>query len=89
MAATLGILAVARRKERCDLYDHERRATKPAAKRPASLRVAAKIATGFVERLDRIADTLFAFLLPGPRFLAATRLMGIMSLDPKSDRLRK
>jgi hypothetical protein len=38
------------------------------AKGPASLRVVPKIAAGFVERLDRIADTLFAFLLPGPRF---------------------
>jgi hypothetical protein len=37
-------------------------------KRAASLQVAAKIATGFVERLDRILDALFAFLLPGPRF---------------------
>jgi hypothetical protein len=37
-------------------------------KRAAFLRVAAKIATGFVERLDRIPDTLFAFLVPGPRF---------------------
>jgi hypothetical protein len=34
----------------------------------ASLRVAAKIAAGFVEGLDRIADTLFALLLPGERF---------------------
>jgi len=38
------------------------------AKSAASLQVAAKIATGFVERLDRILDALFAFLLPGPRF---------------------
>src|SRR5262249_42200536 len=66
-AATLGF-PLARREERCDLNDHERRATTPADKRPASLRVAAKIAAGFVETLDRIADTLFAFLLPGPRF---------------------
>jgi hypothetical protein len=29
---------------------------------------AAKIAAGFVEGLDRIADTLFALLLPGQRF---------------------
>jgi len=35
---------------------------------PASLRVAAKIAAGFVEGLDRIPDTLFALLLPGNRF---------------------
>jgi len=41
-----------------------------------SLRVAAKIATGFVERLDRIADTLFAFLLPGPRFWPQRDLRG-------------
>jgi hypothetical protein len=34
----------------------------------ASLRVAAKIAAGFVEGLDRIADTLFTLLLPGKRF---------------------
>jgi len=40
----------------------------PAAERPASLRVAAKIAAAFVEGLDRIADTLFALLLPGERF---------------------
>jgi hypothetical protein len=33
-----------------------------------SLRVAAKIAAGFVEGLDRIADTLFALLLPVERF---------------------
>src|SRR5688572_27279232 len=57
--------SLARREERSDLPDHERRATTPATKRPAALRVAAKIAAGFVERLDRIADTLFAFLLPG------------------------
>jgi hypothetical protein len=37
-------------------------------KRAASLRVAAKIATAFVERLGRILDTPFAFLVPGPRF---------------------
>jgi hypothetical protein len=36
-------------------------------KRAASLQVAAKIATGFVERLDRILDALFA-CLAGPRF---------------------
>jgi undecaprenyl pyrophosphate phosphatase UppP len=42
----------------------------------------AKIAAGFVERLDRIADTLFAFLLPGPAILAATRLAEIKSFDP-------
>jgi hypothetical protein len=40
----------------------------------ASLRVAAKMAAGFVERLDRIPDTLFAFLLPGRPFSLATRL---------------
>jgi hypothetical protein len=34
----------------------------------ASLRVAAKIGAGFVEGLDRIADTLVALLLPGERF---------------------
>src|SRR5262249_57528189 len=60
--------SLARREERCDLDDHERRATTPACKRAASLRVAAKIAAGFVKRFDRIADTLFAFLLPGERF---------------------
>src|SRR6201987_3687301 len=59
---------LARREERCDLHDHERRATTPAAERPASLRVAAKIAAGFVEALDRIADWLLALLLPGERF---------------------
>src|ERR1700756_1703934 len=59
---------LARREERRDLSDHERRATMPAAERPASLRVAAKIAAAFVEGLDRIADTLFALLLPGERF---------------------
>jgi hypothetical protein len=58
----------ARREERCDLSDHERRATTLAAERPASLRVAAKIAAGLVQGLDRIADTLFALLLPGERF---------------------
>jgi hypothetical protein len=58
----------ARREERCDLSDHERRATTPAAERPASRRVAAKIAAGLVQGLDRIADTLFALLLPGERF---------------------
>jgi hypothetical protein len=42
--------------------------TTPAAERPASFRVAAKIAAGFVEGLDRMADTLFALLLPGERF---------------------
>src|SRR6266571_8578199 len=67
---------LARREERCDLSDHERRATTPAAKRLASLRVAAKIATGFAERLDRIADTLVAFLLPGPRFWPQRDLRG-------------
>jgi hypothetical protein len=35
---------------------------------PASLRVAPKIIAGFVERLERIPDTLIAFLLPGQRF---------------------
>jgi hypothetical protein len=30
--------------------------------------VAAKIAAGFVERLDRMLDTLFALLLPGSDF---------------------
>jgi hypothetical protein len=43
-------------------------AATPAAEKPASLRVAAKIAAGFVEGLDRIADTPFAPLLPGERF---------------------
>src|SRR5690242_14600611 len=43
---------LARREERRDLSDHERRATMPAAERPASLRVAAKIAAAFVEGLD-------------------------------------
>jgi hypothetical protein len=38
------------------------------AEMPASFQVAAKIAAGFVEALDRIADTLFALLLPGERF---------------------
>jgi hypothetical protein len=42
--------------------------TTPAAERPASFQVAAKIAAGFVEELDRMADTLFALLLPGERF---------------------
>jgi hypothetical protein len=42
--------------------------TTPAAERPASFQVAAKIAAGFVEGLDRMADTLFALLLPGERF---------------------
>jgi hypothetical protein len=37
-------------------------------KDPRPLRVAAKIAASFVEELDRIADTLFALLLPGKRF---------------------
>jgi phosphotransferase system IIA component len=41
--------------------------TTPAAERPASFQVAAKIA-GFVEELDRVADTLFALLLPGEGF---------------------
>jgi hypothetical protein len=35
------------------------------AERPASFQVAAKVAAGFVKELDRIADTLFALLLPG------------------------
>jgi hypothetical protein len=47
---------------------HYLTAATPAAERLASLRVAAKIAAGFVEALDRIADTLFALLLPGARF---------------------
>jgi hypothetical protein len=34
--------------------------TTPAGERPASFQVAAKIAAGFVEELDRIADTLFS-----------------------------
>ena len=42
--------------------------TTPAGERPASFQVAAKIAAGFVEELDRMADTLFALLLPGERF---------------------
>ena|SRR5689334_14085023 len=46
------------------MSDEQRR---PAVERPASLRVAAKIAAGFVEELDRMADTLFALLLPGAR----------------------
>lgn len=35
---------------------HERRATPPAAKRTASLRVAGKMAVWCVEKLGRIAD---------------------------------
>jgi hypothetical protein len=35
---------------------------------PASFQVAAKIAAGFVEELDRMLDTLFTLLLPGERF---------------------
>jgi hypothetical protein len=42
--------------------------TTPAAERPASFQVAAKIAAGFVEGLDRMADTLFALLLPASDF---------------------
>jgi len=34
----------------------------------ASFQVASKIAAGFVEELDRVADTLFTLLLPGERF---------------------
>jgi hypothetical protein len=45
------------------MSDEQRR---QRSKRPASLRVAAKIAAGFVEGLE--ADTLFAPLLPGKRF---------------------
>src|SRR5215813_7094376 len=58
---------LARREKRCDLSDHERRATTPAAERPASLRLAAKIAAKrlaeimsfdpnpFLARLDAVA----------------------------------
>src|SRR5690349_15476426 len=73
---------LARREKRRDLHDHERRATTPAAERPASLRVAAKIAARFVEGLDRIARYA---LRPSPAWraiLAATRLAEIMSFDP-------
>ena len=42
--------------------------TTPAGERPASFQVAAKIAAGFVEELDRMPDTLIALLLPDERF---------------------
>ena len=48
------------------IMSDEQRRQRPKGPRP--LRVAAKIAAGFVEGLDRIADTLFALLLPGERF---------------------
>jgi hypothetical protein len=48
------------------IMSDEQRRQRP--KRSASLWVAAKIAAGFVERLDRMPDTLFAFLLPEWRF---------------------
>ena len=48
------------------IMSDEQRRQRP--KDPASFQVAAKIAAGFVEELDRMADTLFAFLLPGARF---------------------
>src|SRR6202007_1200297 len=79
---------LARREERCDLYDHERRATTPAVERPASLRVAAKIAAGVVEGLDPMADTLFAPLLPGARFWLQRGSRKLMSFDPRIPCLR-
>jgi len=55
---------------RADLPDIEGQNSLFARSRrwPASFQVAAKIAAGFVEELDRMADTLFALLLPGERF---------------------
>jgi len=49
-------------------------ATHRAGKIGASRRVSAKIADWCVEALDRIADTLFALLLPFGRFSRETRL---------------
>ena len=49
------------------IMSDEQRRQRP--KCPASFQVAAKIAAGFVEELDRTTDTLFALLLPGERFL--------------------
>jgi len=47
---------------------HERQATPPEAKNRASLRATGKMADWCVERLGRIADTTFAFLLPFNHF---------------------
>jgi len=48
------------------IMSDEQRRQRPKGRRPFRLR--RKIVAGFVEALDRIADTLFALLLPGQRF---------------------
>jgi hypothetical protein len=48
------------------IMSDEQQRQKPKCPRPFGF--AAKIAAGFVERLDRISDTLLALLLPGERF---------------------
>jgi len=69
VAATLAILADPAEADRRPYRGvRPRSATNRAAKSAASLRVAAKMAGRFVERLDRIADTLIAFLLPAGHF---------------------
>jgi len=50
--------------------------------RSASLRVAAKIAAGFAEGLDRIPRYVLRPSPAGRAILAATRVVEIMSFDP-------
>ena len=48
------------------IMSDEQRRQRSKGPRPFGLQ--RKIAAGFVEGLDRMADTLFALLLPGKRF---------------------
>jgi len=68
MAATLGFLVAGQERGAMWAEAHERGATPPEAKNPASLRATGKMADWCVERLGRIADTTFAFLLPFNHF---------------------
>lgn len=73
---------------------HERRATPPGTKRTASLRAAGKMADWCVERLGRIADTPFAFLLPFSHFStqrdsSLREKWGQTSDDPKTREQRQ
>ena len=48
------------------IMSDEQQRQRPKGPRPFGLQ--RKSSPGFVEELDRIADTLFALLLPGERF---------------------
>jgi hypothetical protein len=59
----------------------EQRRQRPKEPRPFGLR--RKSPPDSPKGFDRIADMLFAFLLPERAILPATRLTGIMSFDPR------